>query len=72
VGGKKLQNIEINKELVPVDLHDMTVKISTKVNAIYIVCNGEVKKYPAPKYGNMEIGFNNYKPGHPAYRIVAD
>lgn len=64
--------MNISKEFIPVNPATMKSEIDTRDNAIYIVSNGQAVKYPMPEFGTMEIGFNNSKPGRPAYKIIAD
>lgn len=64
--------MHIIKEVVPVDPATMKSEIDATKNVVIIVSNGQVSKYPMPEFGTMEIGFNNSKPGRPAYKIIAD
>jgi hypothetical protein len=65
-------SMNINKENVKIDPSTMKSEIDAKENAIYLVSNGQAVKYPMPEFGTIEVSFQRYKPGRPAYKIVAD
>lgn len=64
--------VEINKDFVQVNPRSMKAEINADDNAVYFASKGKIIKYPMPKFGTIEVSFNDFKPGRPAYKILAD